>query len=351
MKQKFISKKFSQESLDILSVALEVIEDYSSQGYTLSLRQLYYQLVSKNVVPNTEQSYSRVGNIIADARMAGLADWDMIEDRNRSTMKNNHWGRPEEIVAAAAKQFRIDRWAMQPNYVEVMVEKQALEGVLEPVCRELDVPFTSNKGYSSVSMMFEAGQRLKEKFARRVNDRGLITKHDRRFTLAEYSKDEAKFQSIFTCEVSSDGNPMFSLTKKGIKEGWPRIVVLYMGDHDPSGIDMTRDVRERLSLFSDFTPLEVHRLALNMEQVEELNPPENPAKMTDSRAKSYVEKFGSSSWELDAVKPEQLASLVSGQIVKLRSEMFWRGAVEKEAKMRAQIETAAKAMDGSSGKS
>lgn len=348
MKQAFIKKKFSRESLDVLHVALEVIEDYSAQGYTLSLRQLYYQLVSKNIVPNTEQSYSRVGNIIADARMAGLADWEMIEDRNRSTVKNNHWNGPRDIVQAAARQFRINRWETQPNYVEVMVEKQALEGVLEPVCRELDVPFTSNKGYSSVSMMFETGQRLKERFSERVDSRKLLGEKWNefgRFPIRELIEKDW-FPDKFYSELSDAKTPLFSLTKEAIKEGWPRIVILYMGDHDPSGIDMTRDVRERLSLFSDYTPLEVHRLALNMEQIEELQPPENPAKMTDSRAKSYVEKFGTSSWELDAVKPEQLAALVRNQIVKLRSQTLWDAAVKREAALRGQIEKAAAKMDG-----
>jgi hypothetical protein len=136
-----------------------------------------------------------------------------------------------------------------------MVEKQALEGVLIPVCREWDVPFTANKGYSSSSAMHEAGKRIYNRF-----------------------REEKK------------------------------VTIIYLGDHDPSGIDMTRDVEERLRLFAECSPddeftVNVQRVALNMDQVRAMHPPENPAKLTDSRANEYIRKFGHSSWELDASNP------------------------------------------------
>lgn len=314
MKQMFKKKNFSAEAMEIVTLCCRIIDEYQEQGYTLSLRQLYYQLVSANAVSNTEASYKKIGDIITDARMAGLCDWDMIEDRNRSTITPPHWDSPADIIDSAAKSYRIAKWDTQPCYCEVMVEKQALEGVLEPVCRELDVPFTSNKGYSSVTLMHDAGQRMMEQFRKRVVARGLMPPAFR-----------GKRHIYFTSEVlTKDKHHLVEeymplrLTKKAVKAGWPRIKVFYLGDHDPSGIDMTRDVADRLRLFSDFTPIEVERLALNMDQIDELNPPENPAKMTDSRAKDYVEKFGQSSWELDAVKPDALATLVRGK----RSSLF-----------------------------
>lgn len=118
--------------------------------------------------------------------------------------------------------------------------------------------------------------------------------------------------------------------------------MIYFGDHDPSGIDMTRDVLERLSLFSDITPIEVHRIALNMDQVEELNPPENPAKLTDSRASSYVAKFGDSSWELDAVEPAELARLVEAKVLEFRDEKQWGKDVRSEEKARGEAMRAIK---------
>src|SRR5882672_9999430 len=196
MKETFIRKNFGASAVAMIDKINEILLDYEAQGYDLSLRQLYYQLVSRNIVPNTERSYKNVGNLVSDARLAGLVDWSMIRDRGRNMVANTHWNSPAEIVRSAALQFRVDRWEDQPNYVEVMVEKQALEGVLEPVCSEMDVPFTANKGYSSSSAMYEASKRF--------------------------------------LRQSREGKTLF---------------IIYLGDHDPSGIDMTRDVRDRLDIF------------------------------------------------------------------------------------------------------
>lgn len=270
MKETFVDKAFGADALEMIATINGILAEYSEQGYDLSLRQLYYQLVSRNIVPNTERSYKNVGNLVSDARLAGRIDWDMIKDRGREMVANPHWDNPAKFMENVAPQYRFDLWADQPAYVEVMVEKQALEGVLEPVCRELDVPFTANKGYSSSSAMYEASKRF--------------------LARAEEGK---------------------------------QLYVVYLGDHDPSGIDMSRDVGDRLELFlstslglhhNEETDLIVKRVALNMDQVRTLNPPENPAKITDSRAAGYISRFGHSSWELDAIEPRQLASLVRSAV-------------------------------------
>lgn len=290
MKERFIAKRFEPESMELLAQCVVILERYEAQGYDLSLRQLYYQLVAANIIANNERNYKNVGNLISDARLAGLVDWDMIKDRGRETHISTHWDSPAQIVDAAARGFRIDRWEGQPAHVEVMVEKQALEGVLLPVCRELDVPFSANKGYSSSSALYETGRRLRDAH--------------------ETSTDDA------------DGR---------------EIVVIYLGDHDPSGIDMSRDVKDRLELFSGYR-VRLERIALNMDQVEELNPPENPAKLTDSRAASYIAEFGRSSWELDAIEPAALADLVRKAVIRERDEKLWNKALKREAAMRRELE-------------
>jgi hypothetical protein len=270
MRETFIEKKFGLEAQAMIYKINEILRDYREQGYDLSLRQLYYQLVSKNIVPNSEKSYKNIGNLVSDARLSGYIDWDMIKDRGREMVSNPHWDDPAEFMTAVAPQYRFDLWEDQETYVEVMVEKQALEGVLIPVCRGLDVPFTANKGYSSSSALYEASKRF--------------------LKAAEQNKE---------------------------------LHVIYLGDHDPSGIDMSRDVLDRLNLFINVSLgfqegegdlLNVNRVALNMDQIKQLKPPENPAKLTDSRADSYIAKFGRSSWELDAIEPRQLARLVTNAI-------------------------------------
>jgi hypothetical protein len=285
MKESFIERKFTPQSLMLLKKIDAVLEDYEAQGYDLSLRQLYYQLVSANIIPNSERSYKNIGSLVNDARMAGLIDWDLIKDRGREMISNSHWDKPADILISCVHSFQTDKWMDQENYVEVMVEKQALEGVLEPVCKKLDIPFTANKGYSSASAMYEASKRFLE---RKEQDKNLF--------------------------------------------------VIYLGDHDPSGIDMTRDVNERLNLFIQETDhLEVKRIALNMDQIERLRPPENPAKLTDSRATQYIRRFGKSSWELDAIEPKQLARLVEKAVLDLRDDALWEKACLREEKMKDEL--------------
>lgn len=162
MKEAFIEKRFSSDSRKLIAIVNDILDNYESQGYDLSLRKLYYQLVSRNVVENTEKSYKNVGNLVSDARLAGLVDWHMIRDRGRVCSHNPHCESIPELIHSTMHGFAVDMWANQNHYVEVMVEKQALEGVLEPVCSELDIPFTANKGYSSSSAMYDASKRFIE---------------------------------------------------------------------------------------------------------------------------------------------------------------------------------------------
>jgi hypothetical protein len=284
-KEKFVDHKFNKASQELISTADKILTDYARQGYRLSLRQLYYQLVARDIIENTVKSYKRIGNLVSDARLAGLLDWDRIEDRNREAVIPVAWSSPAQIVRAAAQQFRVDRWQGQPCHVEIMVEKDALSGILEPVCRELHVRFTANKGYSSSSAMYEAGKRM--------------------------------------AAARSHGK---------------EVHIFYFGDHDPSGIDMTRDIDDRLAQFARSRKIEVHRLALNWAQVEEWQPPENPAKETDSRYESYREQFGESSWELDAVEPRTLASLVREHVQELIEQDQWDQVIGEEQYMRAELE-------------
>jgi hypothetical protein len=286
MKEFFKGKRFRDDTLALIEVCNRILDDYAQQGFDLSLRQLYYQLVSKDLIPNSQKSYSRLGDVVSDARLAGLLDWDMIVDRGRGTRSNTHWDSPTQIIKAAVNSFRIDKWEDQPCHIEVMVEKQALEGVIVPTCRELDVNFTANKGYSSQSFMYRKGQVLKWK-------------------------------------------------AKAGKE----IVILYLGDHDPSGLDMDRDVLERLTMFSGLRNwnVDLTRLALTMDQIDEHKPPPNPAKVTDSRAHKYINLHGRVSWELDALDPATLAALVEDAVAEHRDEALWKAACAREDKMKEDL--------------
>lgn len=305
-REKFISKRFSEESEQIIDLVDTVFTEYDADGYDVTLRQVYYVFIAKNWFPeswidveynrkeglpldtkNTVKNYKRFGDLVGDARLAGLLDWDVMKDRGRELVVNPHWDSPADMVRAAAEQFRLDCWEDQPVHIEVMIEKDALSNVFERVCSNLDIGLTANKGYCSLSAMYEAGKRLKA-----YGDRG------------------------------------------------KQLVVLYCGDHDPSGIDMTRDVRERLCMFSGYD-VEVDRIALNMDQVRKLKAPENPAKVTDPRAKAYIREYGEKSWELDAIEPRALDALVTQTVKKYRNERLWKDVVARQAAGRMRIATIA----------
>src|SRR6266550_3926958 len=115
----YVSRNFSASSVQVIEQANEIIATYTAQGYDLTLRQLYYQFVSRDLIPNRQSEYKRLGSIINDARLAGFIDWDAICDRTRELRDLAHWESPASIVKAVARQFRIDKWATQPHRVEV----------------------------------------------------------------------------------------------------------------------------------------------------------------------------------------------------------------------------------------
>ncbi len=272
----YINKRFNRSSVEIIDTANNILEEYSDQGFVFTLRQLYYQFVARDLIANTQQSYDRLGSILNDARLAGLVDWDHLQDRTRKMEKNGHWSSPTSILRAVTSQYAIDKWQNQDFRPEVWIEKDALVGVIEGICSELDVPYFSCRGYTSQSEMWGAGQRMER-------------------------------------HIAKGQTP----------------VVFHFGDHDPSGIDMTRDIQERLSLFTD-SDIPVKRMALNDFQIKKYKCPPNPVKFTDSRAKDYIKEYGRSSWELDALEPSVIIDLVKTVIVKLRDEKQWKEMLKQE---------------------
>ena len=274
-------RNFQYESLRVIDEANLIIDEYGRQGFDLTLRQLYYQFVVRDLIPNTDRSYKRLGSIINDARMAGLIDWDSIVDRTRMLRQLSHWDEPSEIVYGGAEQFQVDMWEGQAYRPECWIENDALIGVITDVCEKFDVPYFSCRGYTSQSEMWSASQRL-----------------------IEYCRN---------IQIP---------------------VIIHLGDHDPSGIDMTRDIQDRLALFmthdGNELPVNVIRLALNMDQVEEYDPPPNPAKVTDSRSKGYRAEFGDSSWELDALEPSVMEELIEGTIKGLVDDEAWEEQQRKK---------------------
>jgi hypothetical protein len=179
-------------------------------------------------------------------------------------------------IGSAATSYREDLWAGQHYRPEVWIEKDALLGVIEGVCNELRVPYFACRGNNSQSEQYKAGKRYAEHLA-------------------------AGLQPI----------------------------VLHLGDHDPNGLDMTRDNDERLAMFAR-SRVEVRRLALNIDQVQQNGPPPNPAKETDSRFAGYVAEYGHDCWELDALDPAVIADLVRDNVQAMIEPKAWDAALARE---------------------
>lgn len=288
MKIAYQATRFRGSSTTIIAAAIGIIHEYAAQSLTLTLRQLYYQFVARDLLANTQRNYKRLGSIISDARRAGLIDWDAIVDRTRFVRKLDHWLVPPEIIQTASKAFRIDRWARQEHRPIVMIEKDALIGLLDDVCAKYDVPYFSCRGYPSDSAIWRLGRQM---LAQREGD---------------------------------DQVP----------------VVIHLGDHDPSGIDMTRDIADRLDMFSEGQVV-VKRIALNMDQVQQYDPPPNPAKLSDSRAEKYVGEYGYDSWELDALEPSVIVDLITNTLTEFIDLDIWSEVEAEEASYKIEIKAVA----------
>lgn len=307
---------------EIINAIISIAKEYDRGGYILTLRQLYYQLVSRDIVPNHDKVYAKISSIKDDVVYNGLVDWNVFEDRGRVPSIAYFEDSIEGALERTSKWYELDKQLEQKNHVEVWTEKDAISSILKRVTDKYTIRLVVNKGYTSSTAVYGAYTRFVE------------------------------------C----------------IKEG-KKVVILYFGDHDPSGLDMIRDIKERLTFmfvngsqldeiveewwekeeksYYDFMHLEgfenigelfqsdldnsdlmrlfergqkalflaendffnVVPVGLTMEQIKQYKPPHNPAKITDPRAKKYVEKYGAVSWEVDALSPPIMTEIVNNAIL------------------------------------
>ena len=254
MKEQFDRKlRLSNANKERLVQINDILEEYVADGYRLTLRQLYYQLVSRDFIPNKQEEYKKLMNILKKGRMVGIVDWDAIEDRVRRPILPYWVTGIQDAINDTISQYRLNRMRGQDSNIEVWVEKDALSGVLSRVTNKYHIRLMVNRGYTSISALYDAQKRL------------------------------------------NNGD-----------------TILYFGDHDPSGLDMLRDIKDRMMDFG--LDVDVVPIALTMEQVRAFNPPPNPAKFEDPRADWYIREYGKVSWELDALPPKELIRLCEDAI-------------------------------------
>lgn len=247
-------KRVRRTAADI-RVIKGAIYDALRVGHPMTLRQVFYRLVARRGIDKTEAEYDNtVGRLVKEMRLAGELPWHWVTDNTRGQRKPATYGSLESALQATATFYRREIWDTQPCFVEVWLEKDALSGVVFPVTARWHVPLMVTRGYPSLSFMYESAAAL----------RGL-------------------------------GRPVH---------------VAYLGDWDPSGVDIPKNVERRLREFATDIDLHFERLAVNPDQVDEYDLLTRPTKTTDSRARG----FEGESVEVDAIEPVTLRGLVDGFI-------------------------------------
>lgn len=281
-------KEMKPERIDLMHTANDLLDALRKQGLTPTLRQLYYQMVAANHIANSYRSYKNFGELVGDGRLHGIIAWDAIQDRNREIHTVHCNEDPSTALDGIEWTMVVDAWARQPAYIETWVEKDAQVEIVGRAADRLRVPYMACKGYLSLTHGYAAGKRYAE----------------------------------------------------AIERG-QHCVLLYLGDHDPSGMNMANVNLEKLEMFSRAEDLggtiELRRLALNMDQIRRYNPPPQPAKDSDSRAAKYKEEHGNQSWELDALHPSIVDQLITDAIKEYRDDALWNAAMDDEKELQADF--------------
>lgn len=343
---------WSDEKENIVNQIISIVSSYRRQGYVLTLRQLHYQFVSKDMkYVNHQTAYKKLGSILDDCRYSGLIDWAAIEDRGRTPYIPYSVDDLEDALQDTINQYRLDRQKGQTNHIEVWSEKDALSGIFKRTTIKYHVKLVVNKGYTSSSAAYSAYQRF--------------------------------------CEKILEGN---------------KVLILYLGDHDPSGLDMIRDIKERLMFFfshgdkltdnenfeqavsnwwdekehdyyqmntegylsdkslnilesheendkydqaveefdcgkiqwylEDNDQFRVEPIALTKWQIDLYRLPPNPTKLSDTRSQAYINEFGKTCWELDALDAPVLTQLIETNIKNnIDMDMFNEVCEEEETQI------------------
>src|SRR3989339_590691 len=216
-----------QKTLNLIYQVKIILNNYNVR---ITVRQLYYQLVARQIIENNLNSYKRLDSILSDARKNGNLKFNDFVDRVRRPIKTSSWIDLKDFFATVKNSYKRNKWQGQENYVEVWLEKDALAGVFEPITRKYDLNLSIGRGYQSLSSLNDAVNR-------------------------------------------------FPIDKD--------IRILYFGDFDPTGLDIPRSAEENLNKHFGLYPI-FERLALTEDDIAKYKLPPAPTKNTDSRAHAFV---------------------------------------------------------------
>lgn len=271
---------------ELVPIVNQILSQYD---FALTVRQIYYRLISDpyNLFPNTRSSYNGFDKILVRAREREDVDYKQIEDRTRQTIgEDKGWDSPQSYWSAVLRYFERsweeydkEMWIHQETIVEVWVEKDALAQIVSQATTPYKVLIFPSRGFSSYTKVKEAIERLEER-----------------------------------CHLNDSDSK--------------NAVILHLADHDPSGISMTSDLSNRFANYgADF--ISVQRIALNIDLARSLKLRPNPVKFADSRSPAYVSQFGQDCWELDAIPPDKLESIITDSIEGFVDFDIWNETTEQ----------------------
>jgi len=265
---------------EIMDRACELIKEYNEESIRPTVRQIHYRLASEQVggYQNNKRCYKSLSEKLVKARMKGLIDWGGLADHVRYMLWTRLVPTVGELIEQATSSFGEDPWDAMGKRVVVWLEKDALAELIYHVVAGYYVPLAVSRGYSSWTFIYDNLDILKS-----------------------------------VLEVK----------------------VFYLGDHDPSGLDIERFTKEAMRYFG--INLELRRVALTYEQIQRYNLLPNPTKRADPRSKEYIIKYGDVCWELDALEPKTLQQIVRSAVESEIEPSIWNKIMDKNRRAREKL--------------
>jgi len=282
VKEWFKDHKFEKETLPKLSRVLEILEDVEQKNETVTLRQLNYRLTGFEFL-STDPEYKQLSRILKHARLAGLISWNVIEDHTRIVKLPNIFESVSDALETILAVFKINRQENQPTYVEVMVEKDTLTDVFYSVTSQYCIPLNVNKGNNSVTAFKKCAERLIEAY-----NRG------------------------------------------------QKLLLLYFGDFDPSGMEMVETTKKNLRLLN-VPDCEVKFCGVTLEQAKYYNLRSLPIKASDKKGPKFRKLHGDECFEIDVLGNEVLRELVGNEIKNTIDLDIFDSVMDKEDEMKVNL--------------
>ena len=299
--------------------AAQIVRSYST---SVTLRQLFYRLVSTQVIPNTESAYKSLSSNTAKARRDGW--FPSLIDRGRSIYQPACFESPGDALEALRQQYRRDRTIGQDTSIYVGVEKAGMVIQLQSWFGDLGIPILALGGYSSETYVQQVAGHIR----RHKRDEDQRAAHE----IAEEEAFRARLVEMLP-SLSPDVRAKYEHDHgknlehwRSPASAWRPAILLYAGDFDPSGEDIDRDFIDRCSAFE-----EVVRVALSSDQVQDYRLPVNPGKASDSRSGQFVARHGQLvQVELDALDPDVMRGLFQAEIDRFWDAETYAAVLEQE---------------------